>query len=195
MIAFAIMSQKYKCPVCAFADESLAILHVHCVSGHPKEFFTCAWCTVPFATLRALKMHIRNEKCPDLHKDEPREGEINTVQLNNEICFRCDGRFDSAEAAIKHYKEQHLNFSYICEKCGDYFQHNSSLDIHYAKSHPKAGVSPDASSPSANTVGISGNRIAARRTASVAFDKTGNARQRRRNESLRTFRWRINFCS
>lgn len=71
---------------------------------------------------------------------QPLEGEINSVLVNEDKCLVCEGRFNSNEAAIKHYKEQHLHFSYVCDVCEMYFQRNASLDIHYATVHPKSNA-------------------------------------------------------
>lgn len=81
---------EYKCPSCAYLSDSITLLHVHCINAHPKEFFTCPWCTVPFATLRILQKHAPN--CSALDKNEPREGEINTVLVNNDKCLVCEVR-------------------------------------------------------------------------------------------------------
>lgn len=81
---------EYKCPSCTYLSDSITLLHVHCVNAHPKEFFTCPWCTVPFATLRVLQKHA--PKCSALDKNEPREGEINTVLVNNDTCLVCEVR-------------------------------------------------------------------------------------------------------
>lgn len=83
-----------------------------------------------------------------------------------EKCLVCEGRFASNEATIQHYKEQHLNFSYICDVCELYFQHNANLNVHYASCHNTTCTS----NPSAHT---DGNLIQnKKRTAETAFNGT-----------------------
>lgn len=55
--------------------------------------------------------------------------------MNGNQCLVCTGKFPSNEAAIAHYKEQHLHFSYICVECQQYFQQKSALDDHRATWH------------------------------------------------------------
>lgn len=55
-----ISKMNLKCPLCARLSVSIFALHLHCINAHSKEFFTCAWCTVPFASLRALQNHATN---------------------------------------------------------------------------------------------------------------------------------------
>lgn len=161
-----------KCPVCAFPEESIEWLHVHCVLRHPKEFVTCPWCTMPFASLRSLQNHTK--ECPALDKNEPREGKIKSSFVNDAQCLKCEGRFDSHETAIKHYKEQHLNFSYICDVCTMYFQQNANLDKHYAESHPKESTSADVSTSSATLVATrSKNQL--KRSATVAVGENASS--------------------
>lgn len=88
---------------------------------------------------------------------QPREGESNTVLVNNDQCLVCEGRFNSTDAAIKHYKEHHLNFSYICVVCEIYFKHNASLDVHYVTSHGNSCTPRPSSNPSTSTVHSTSN--------------------------------------
>lgn len=121
------------------------------------EFSTYPWCTAPFSTLGTFQSNAPN--CTALAKNSPREGEFNTVLVNNDMCLLCQRRFDSAEAAIKHYKVQHLNFCNICNVSNTYCQHN-------ATSHPKSNVSMEVSpvpSPQAATTRPGQNK----RTASI----------------------------
>lgn len=67
----------FNCPSCPRSRESLSMLHMHCMVAHPKQIFTCPWCTVPFGSLQALQKHGGN--CRKLEQREvkaPREGEI-----------------------------------------------------------------------------------------------------------------------
>lgn len=135
------------CPVCDFPEEAIEWMHVHCILKHPKEFVTCPWCTVPFASLRALQNHTK--ECPALNGNELREGKIKLSFVNDVQCLWCEGRFATHQDAMKHYKHQHLNYSYICPECNTYFQQNVNLDKHYAESHPNVSVSTNPSTASA----------------------------------------------
>lgn len=77
---------------------------------------------------------------------QPREGEIDTLLISGDQCLECEARFPSNEAAIVHYKAQHLRFSYICDVCQLYFQRNSTLDVHYATCHARSTVASNAPS-------------------------------------------------
>lgn len=161
---------EFKCPLCTYSSGSITLLHVHCINAHPKKFFTCPWCTVPFISVRALQKHARI--CSALDVNVSREGKINTVLVNDDKCLVCKGRFNSAKAAIKHYKEQHLNFSYICDACEMYFQHNSSLDVHYATCHANAIILKKLPVPSAKIVNTNTTAIRnTKRAAPIAFDE------------------------
>lgn len=91
------------------------------------------------------------------------------VLVNGDKCLVCEGRFSSIEATVKHYKEQHLNFSYICDVCEMYFQHSVNLDRHYVESH----VKPTEPSTSAQSPGVGDVRNTRKRTASVTFNEVG----------------------
>lgn len=146
-----------KCPRCSDSSDllkSILHLHVHCIKAHANEFHTCPWCTIPFGTIRALKIHSKD--CSAFDKNQvkmienelkkvfkykftlfsfyilqPQEGEIDSVLVNGES----EGKFASNEAAIMHYKEQHLCFTYICCECQQFFQRKSILDDHHAACH------------------------------------------------------------
>lgn len=116
------------------AFESITILHFHCITVHPNKFFTCPWCTVPFASLRELQKHAL--QCLALNKNAPREGVIDTILVFGNKCSMCACTFNSTEEAIKHCTEHHLNFTYFCDACEIYCQNDSELDFHYATNHP-----------------------------------------------------------
>lgn len=151
------------CPVCDFPEEAVEWMHVHCILKHPKEFVTCPWCTVPFASLRALQNHTK--ECPALNKNELREGKIKLSFVNDVQCLWCEGRFATHLDAMKHYKHQHLNYSYICPECNTYFQQNVNLDKHYAESHPKASVPMDQPISS-----VRSRRLVSKRAVSAAVN-------------------------
>lgn len=122
----------FNCPSCPRSRESLSMLHMHCMVAHPKQIFTCPWCTVPFGSLQALQKHGGN--CRKLEQREvkaPREGEIDEFFIHFNECQVCDCKFTSNDEAIKHYKVEHLNFTYICDMCQMNFSQSGDLDIHY----------------------------------------------------------------
>lgn len=92
------------------------------------------------------------------------------VLVNGNTCLVCEGRFSSKEATINHYKEQHLNFSYICDVCGMYFQRRISMDLHYVKCRTKS-TKPSTSVQSADAGDIHKNNK--KRAALVAFNEVG----------------------
>lgn len=108
------------------------MLHMHCMVAHPKQIFTCPWCTVPFGTLQALQKH--GGDCRKLEQREvraPREGEIDEFFVHFNECQVCVCKFNSNDDAIKHYKVEHLNFTYICDMCKMNFSQSCDLEVHY----------------------------------------------------------------
>lgn len=79
----------------------------------------------------------------------------------------CKEKFQSNEAAIKHYKQQHLYFSYICDKCEQYFQRKCAFDDHHATLH---GRSIDTAVATISRNGEPNNI----RSASIASDRNSN---------------------
>lgn len=59
---------NFECHLCSYTTDSIPLLHVHCINAHPREFFTCPWCTIPFGSLRTLQKHTKN--CPQFNTNE-----------------------------------------------------------------------------------------------------------------------------
>lgn len=122
----------YKCPLCPRTRDSIDFLHMHCVAAHgDKEFFTCPWCTLPFGKIQELQKH--ESSCRKLEEREvkaPREGDIDDFYCQGGECKLCECRFTSEEEATKHYKVQHLKFTYFCDTCGTDFRGSQDLKTH-----------------------------------------------------------------
>lgn len=101
---------------------------------------------------------------------QPQERVINTALVVNNKCLVCEGTFPSDEAAIEHYKEQHLAISYICVVCQMYFQQFSSWSTHYASCFVEAALPKETAR--SNVVEEIQNK---KRPASVTFDSVGEA--------------------
>lgn len=56
--------------------------------------------------------------------------------------MKCESRFQSHQAAIKHYMELHLNVLYFCNVCHVRFQTFENWDRHYVDHHPPTLNSP-----------------------------------------------------
>lgn len=106
---------------------------------------------------------------------QPREGEINMILVNGQMCLLCAGTFPSHEAATIHYKEHHLNIKYISNTCRCYFGQYRSWDLHRMTSHTESNASSvtlnrsaqsQSSTQTHTSVRIQNNR----RSASNAFD-------------------------
>lgn len=168
----------FNCPSCPRSRESLSMLHMHCMVAHPKQIFTCPWCTVPFGTLQALQKH--GGDCRKLEQREvkaPREGEIDEFFIHFNECQVCDCKFTSNEEAIKHYKVEHLNFTYICDMCKMSFSQSCDLKIHYVLCGTNATLPSEASKTAMVSNGCSGTQKKQTKGISACHVEYGTAHE------------------
>lgn len=104
---------------------------------------------------------------------QPREFELKTALVSDDKCLVCEGVFPSSEAALNHYKEQHLNIIYICAICKKYFQQYYSWNFHYAKCDAisvratEASNSKQPTNGNQNNIGVPGPSAQKRNDASL----------------------------
>lgn len=133
---------SFICPLCTKTRDSISDLQSHCMIHHRRDFVSCPWCTMPFSSQRMLGQY--SAGCEKYDKNRPREGDIDAEYILDNCCAKCECRFPSYEAALKHYKEQHLNYRYVCVKCQQCFDVHENLERHYTVEHPRPCTSAEA---------------------------------------------------
>ncbi|XP_055541565.1 uncharacterized protein LOC129727605 [Wyeomyia smithii] len=126
----------YKCDQCDRAFASHTSLEYH-YSRHSRTqgLHRCEICDKNHMSVSALRLHLRTHVIQP--KRRARDGDKSNVKRERPKCPKCDIAFTRRESVKRHLKLHCDSRDLKCTICDKSFITESSLDLHYYRSHPE----------------------------------------------------------
>ncbi|XP_022081145.1 telomere zinc finger-associated protein-like [Acanthaster planci] len=156
-IGVPITSKEFPCPSCDYTGISAASLRIHLHSHRQRreKRYGCASCRKGFTTIKGVKKHRRNNRCPALKQKKPKGPKMFTCDQCGKECkekrglrehmathseirlYKCDfcSKGFKTPGSLRRHRKKHQDRFFYCDQCKFKSRWRSSLKTHFEAHH------------------------------------------------------------